>query len=386
MALTASGGTRIQEGAMGFIHMAPIAAAVNEHQQAGFAFFTYLRHPSMGGMHATLGSLGQVTIAEPHALIGFVGPRVHSALGASMRSDTQRAEHLAVHGIIDAVMDQASARDHVAKILHLLRTPPNALDPRSGDPSEPTRDAATPWERIINSRRPARPDVDQLLAWGCSDHVILAACDDVLIALASFAGTTAVVIGQRRLNGQSQALTIRGLQLARRGITLAQQWHLPLVTVIDTVGAEISDEAEEQGIAAHLASMLVEMTATSSPSISFILGMGAGGGAIAFLPANRVLCSANAWLAPLPPEALAAFGSSPQGDLPPIPGPCASWDLFDAGIVDVIVGEHPDAADEPHEFCARAAAAIARELTSFAAAPDVEWRSAGRVRLLTGEA
>jgi acetyl-CoA carboxylase beta subunit len=76
----ASGGTRMQEGTLAFLSMVKISAAVSRHKAAGLPYLVYLRHPTTGGVLASWGSLGNVTVAEPNALIGFLGPRVYEAI------------------------------------------------------------------------------------------------------------------------------------------------------------------------------------------------------------------------------------------------------------------------------------------------------------------
>ena len=79
LASPSSGGTRMQEGTVAFLQMVKIAAAVELHKQAHLPYLVYLRNPTTGGVFASWGSLGHVTVAEPGALIGFLGPRVYRA-------------------------------------------------------------------------------------------------------------------------------------------------------------------------------------------------------------------------------------------------------------------------------------------------------------------
>jgi hypothetical protein len=85
LAVTASGGTRMQEGTLAFLQMIPLTAAIVAHRTAGLPFVVYLRNPTTGGVVASWGSLGHVTAAEPAALIGFLGPKVHAALHGGRR-------------------------------------------------------------------------------------------------------------------------------------------------------------------------------------------------------------------------------------------------------------------------------------------------------------
>ena len=83
---------------------------------------------------------------------------------------------------------------------------------------------------------------------------------------------------------------------------LAEELGLPLVTVIDTPGAELSVAAEEGAIAGEIARCIATLTTMTVPTVSVILGQGCGGGALALLPAQVVVATENAWLSPLPPE------------------------------------------------------------------------------------
>jgi acetyl-CoA carboxylase carboxyl transferase subunit beta len=177
-----------------------------------------------------------------------------------------------------------------------------------------------------------------------------------------------VLLGQDR-QGQTE-LTPLGpgaLRAARRGMRLAQELRLPLVTVIDTPGAALSVEAEEGGLAGEIARSLADLVTLAAPSITVLLGQGCGGGALALLPANRVLAAQHAWLSPLPPEgASAIMHRTPDraAEMARAQG-VRSLDLLAAGIVDRIVPELPDAADEPEAFCRRLGGVLRHELSQL---------------------
>ncbi|MGY2061113.1 carboxyl transferase domain-containing protein, partial [Nocardia gipuzkoensis] len=105
LASPASGGTRMQEGTVAFVQMVKVAGAVAAHKAAGHPYLVYLRHPTMGGVFASWGSLGHITFAEPGALIGFLGPRVYEALyGRKFPDGVQTAENLYRSGVVDGVV------------------------------------------------------------------------------------------------------------------------------------------------------------------------------------------------------------------------------------------------------------------------------------------
>jgi acetyl-CoA carboxylase carboxyl transferase subunit beta len=177
-----------------------------------------------------------------------------------------------------------------------------------------------------------------------------------------------VLLGQDR-RGQTELTPLgpAALREARRGMRLAQDLQLPLVTVIDTAGAALSKEAEEGGLAGEIARCIADMVDLRPPTVSLLLGQGTGGGALALVPADRVLAAQHAWLSPLPPEGASAIVHR-DGDHAPemaVRQGVRSLDLRRAGIVDLIIPEFPDAAEEPQQFCERIGAALHRELSDL---------------------
>src|SRR3954452_6540381 len=118
LALPASGGTRMQEGAPALMQMAKLAAAVRRLRDAGLPYVVCLMHPTTGGVLASWGGLGTVTWAEPGALVGFGGPRVVEMLtGAPLPEGVQRAEHLLERGLLDDVVAPPDLRERLARVL-----------------------------------------------------------------------------------------------------------------------------------------------------------------------------------------------------------------------------------------------------------------------------
>ncbi|AKS32556.1 acetyl-coenzyme A carboxylase carboxyl transferase subunits beta/alpha [Mycolicibacterium goodii] len=373
LASPSSGGTRMQEGTVAFLQMVKIAAAVELHKQAHLPYLVYLRHPTTGGVFASWGSLGHVTAAEPGALIGFLGPRVYEHLyGEPFPSGVQTAENLHAHGVIDGVVPLALLRETLDRALRVLADPPGP--PPAVVASEELPDVPA-WDSVVASRRPDRPGVGFLLRHGATDQVLLSGTErgeaaTTLLALARFSGQPAVVLGQRRIVG---GLVGPGaLREARRGMALAAGLRLPLVLVIDTAGPALSTEAEEGGLAGEIARCLAELVTLDTPTVSVLMGQGSGGPALAMVPADRVLAASNGWLAPLPPEGASAIvyrDTEHAAELAAAQG-VRAVDLLRHGIVDVVVGEKPDAADEPRAFTARLSTAIAAELYGLRAVPD----------------
>ncbi|MGN0658782.1 MAG: acetyl-CoA carboxylase, carboxyltransferase subunit beta [Emergencia sp.] len=117
---SASGGARMQEGILSLFQMAKTAAAAERHSEEGLLYVSVLTHPTTGGVTASFASLGDIILAEPHALIGFAGPRViEQTIGQSLPEGFQRAEYLQEHGFVDCVTDRRKLRDQLSLILQI---------------------------------------------------------------------------------------------------------------------------------------------------------------------------------------------------------------------------------------------------------------------------
>ncbi len=374
LAAPVSGGTRMQEGTVAFVQMVKISAAIAAHKKAGLPYLVYLRHPTTGGVMASWGSLGHVTVAEPGALVGFLGPRVYEALYDRKFPDgVQTSENLYAHGLIDGVVPHDEVADLLDRALTVLSARKDVLVGVADPPVDEVEDVDT-WDSVTRSRRPDRPGVRRLLRYAATDVIPLNGTGQgesdpgLLIALARFGGSPCIFLGQDR-RGQSEAnpLGPGALREARRGMRLAAELHLPLMTVIDTPGAALSVEAEEGGLAGEIARCLADLVTLDAPTLCLLLGEGNGGGALALLPADRVIAAQHGWLSPLPPEGASAIVHRDLDHAPEMARSqgVRSLDLLRAGIVDRIVAERPDAADEPEEFCARLAEVLRYELAAL---------------------
>jgi acetyl-CoA carboxylase carboxyl transferase subunit beta len=137
---TASGGARMQEGAVSLMQMPRTVIATRMVKEAGLPFITVLCDPTTGGVTASFAMLGDIQIAEPGALIGFAGARViEQTVREKLPEGFQRAEYLLEHGILDMVVKRGEMRDTLARVNSLLREP---LLERSDEEAE----AAAPAE------------------------------------------------------------------------------------------------------------------------------------------------------------------------------------------------------------------------------------------------
>jgi acetyl-CoA carboxylase carboxyl transferase subunit beta len=116
--VTASGGARMQEGIYSLMQMAKVSAALAQLGQARIPYIAVLTHPTTGGVAASFAMLGDVTLAEPKALIGFAGPRViEQTIRQKLPEGFQRSEFLLEHGMIDRIVQRSQMREEIAVIL-----------------------------------------------------------------------------------------------------------------------------------------------------------------------------------------------------------------------------------------------------------------------------
>lgn len=365
LASTSSGGTRMQEGTRAFVQMIEISRALMEHRAAGLPYLVHLRHPTTGGVFASWGSLGHITVAEPGALVGFLGPKVFEALnGRPFPEGVQLAENLAAKGVIDAVIpaeELPALVDHALGVLVAPATAP-VLERRTPVVAGTLLDHPV-WEDIEITRAPGRVGVRDLLRYGAAGTLRLKGTDEgerddsVLIALTRLDGQPCVLVGQdRSRQSPSTPMGPGALREARRGMKLAQELGLPLVTVVDTPGAELSPEAEEGAIAGEIARCIATLVTMTVPTVSVILGQGCGGGALALLPARTVLATERGWLSPLPPEGASVIvhGEPSRAAEMAAQQKVGALDLLAAGDVHGVV---PERAEDTAETLARAVTA-----------------------------
>jgi len=119
--VSASGGARMQEGAVSLMQMAKISAALMRLDEARVPYISVLTDPTTGGVTASYAMLGDLNIAEPGALIGFAGPRViEQTIRQKLPEGFQRAEFLLKHGMLDAVVPRLELKSYISTALRFF--------------------------------------------------------------------------------------------------------------------------------------------------------------------------------------------------------------------------------------------------------------------------
>lgn len=302
-----SGGARLQEGMVSLVQMARTSSAVARHRSAGLQSAAYLRSPSTGGVFASWASLADVRAAEPAAIVGFGGPRVVAQVTGELPPTTSHtAESALGAGLVDAIVPLDEQWDWLAAAIgaSMARGVELPCD-RAGVPDSspvPTDD----YELLVRCRAAARASGMEWAAWLTDSWVEIKGSDPAIRAgLATIDGRRVVVVAMDRHAGARPKFlpSPAAFRLAQRAIALAGRLGLPLLTLIDTPGADPSPVSEADGIAGEIARTLLAMADCPSATVSLTVGEGGSGGAMALAHTDRMLMLEGGVFSVIGPEA-----------------------------------------------------------------------------------
>jgi acetyl-CoA carboxylase carboxyl transferase subunit beta len=335
---TRTGGARVQEGMVALIQLARTASAAQRHRAAGLLSLGVYGSPTTGGVFASFGSLVDLRAAETHAIVGFAGPRVaEGTLGITLPPGSHTARWAYDHGRVDALVAPDEGVAWVEAALGLRDRPlPTRPLPAWEDPREPGA-----WGEVLRARAVGRPTGIDRAARLCSSWVEMRGLDPtVRAALATVAGRRCVVVATDRYWGPGRP-TPDGFRLAQRAVGLAGRLGLPVVTLVDTPGADPSPEAEADGIGPEIAATLAAFAACPTPIVSACVGEGGSGGALALSYADRLLISEHAIYSVIAPEGAAAILERTITSPSEVAGllKLTSADAAALGIVDEVIAE-----------------------------------------------
>ena len=387
--VTASGGARMQEGALALMQLATVSQAIAALREAGVLSVSLITDPTYGGVAASFATNTDVVIAEVGARMGFAGPRVIAqTLRQRLPDGFQTAEFLLRHGQVDLVADRRDLRKRLQPLLDAAKAgrraeptpaPPGDLsadvlralvdDLRAGrpgdgplpalltDPDQLGRPDA--WSAVRSARDIGRPTTLDYLATAFDSFIELhgdrlgADCPAIVAGLARLGEQQIMVVGHQKGHSTADLLTRNfgmatpaGYRKALRLMRLAARLGLPVVTLVDTPGAYPGIEAERDGQASAIADAILAMCCLPTPVVAVITGEGGSGGALALAVADRVLMLRNATYSVISPEGCAAIlwddptAASRAAEALRLTAP----DLLGQGIVDAVVSEPPGGA------------------------------------------
>ena len=339
----------MQEGILSLMQLPKTVCAVEDLHDARIPMITVMAHPTTAGVLASFASLGDVTIAEPGALIAFTGPRVvQQTTREKLPEDFGLAEQNLRFGHLDAIVPRPEQRElprppaeavrvterdqelNLRRRLSGLSRLPLLRGARVDGEAErleqqlerlkaDTSDEAI-WRSVELARHPDRPYTLDYVERFVDDWVELhgdrgRADDGALVTgLGSLDGRTIVLIGHQkgrdvkeRLDRQFGMAYPEGYHKAMRVMEIAERFGFPVVSLVDTPGAYPGVAAEQHGQGGAIARSQAEMARLTVPTVACIIGEGGSGGAIAIAVSDRVLMQENAIYSVITPEGCAAI-------------------------------------------------------------------------------
>ena len=396
-----SGGARMQEGIVSLMQMAKTSAALKRHHEAGQLFISVLTDPTTGGVTASFAMLGDIILAEPHALIGFAGPRViEQTIGQKLPEGFQRSEFLLEHGFVDKIVERKDQKRVIGQILYMHRSHKMNIELKSpvetartvvDKPSQLQADSGkTAWDTVLLSRKSDRPVatdyINALFDEFIEFHGDRYFKDDGAIVggVAMFHGMPVTVIGQQKGKNTKDNIIRNfgmpspdGYRKALRLMKQAETFNRPVICFVDTPGAFCGLEAEERGQGEAIARNLFEISDLKVPVLSIVIGEGGSGGALAMAVADEVWMLENAIYSILSPEGFASIlykDSKKAPDAAKVMKVTAK-DLLQLELIERIVPEEePACTDNLYRLAEYMDSAMAEFFKTYLAMSDEELR------------
>ncbi|HVA61242.1 MAG TPA: carboxyl transferase domain-containing protein [Mycobacteriales bacterium] len=299
-----SGGTRLQEGMAALVGIPRAALALERLAAARVPHLSVADHPTTGGVWIAVVSAADLRIGVAGATVGFSGPRVTEALTGEIPpagSHTAEAAHRA--GLLDAVCSGDQVAGWLTRAL-------DALAPGTGPAGAPPADHDPParggWAQVRHARDANRPAGAALLRRLLGGTVELAGADTTVTAVLGRTAGGRPVIGVAVATDRGGRPTPAGYALLGRAARLADRLDRPLLTLVDTPGADPGADSEAAGIAPRIAEALAGVLGCRSPTLAVVHGEGGSGGALAAAACDEVLVTDTGYFTALAPEGAAS--------------------------------------------------------------------------------
>jgi len=324
----ASGGARMQEGTLSLMQMAKVSCAVRALSEAGLPFITLLVDPCYGGVSASYAMQADVRIGVAKGRLGFSGPQVilNTQFGMNQKAydkecpdQFQSNEFGLQHGVVDLVVEKEELELTSCKVISYLigqKTPEGAIPPKPIALGESAQD-------YTQARLFERYDSNDIVANMSSSYLELGGDGKGPYGL-----DKALRCGLANLKSGRKILLVKvakghtpveregfnhcmpspqGYRTALRFFAMAERFGLPVVTLIDTVGAWPSFTAETAGQSEAIATNLTTMAGLRVPIVTLVVGEGGSGGALAIGMGNKIGMLSKAYYSTITPEGAASI-------------------------------------------------------------------------------
>ena len=363
IAVITSGGARFQEGVLSLMQMAKTSIAAVQLANKGLPFIVVLANPATGQTYASFASLADIIVAEPEAIVGFSPMRaLQESTETPLPDSLQTAEAQMKHGLLDGIVDRSKLRTLLAIILENLWRRQYKLTSAGKSRAQTVEPHKTDaWDYVQLARHEDRPTSSDYIRSVFGNFVEIhgdrASADDdaVICGFGQLGAQTIMAIGQERRRADGRGISPGGFRKAQRAFDMAEKFKLPIVTLLDSTGPDVSIESEQQGLSNAIATTIARMSGNGMPSIAVVIGEGGSEAALAFGVADRVLMMENAIYSTISPEGAAELIYQDEGRAEEVAESLklTAHDCREYGIVDLLVQEPPGGAHTDPEEAAR---------------------------------
>jgi len=328
----ASGGARMHEGTLSLMQMAKVSCAVQALADAQLPFITLLADPCYGGVSASYAMQSDVRIGVEKGRLGFSGPSVilNTQFGMNQNNydkacpdQFQSNEFGFQHGVVDMVVPKAELPFAAWRVLSVLAMGGKKIAPvaLSSSPAPANFDVAK--IDFLNARSLDRYDSNDILEQICVSYIDLGGdgkgpngLDRCLrCGLATLKSGRSILVMKcqkghtptERENFNHAMPTPSGYRTCLRFFKTAEKFGLPVLSLVDTVGAWPSFDAEIAGQSEAIATNLVTMAGLKVPMLTIVVGEGGSGGALAIAMGNKIGMLSNAYYSTITPEGAASI-------------------------------------------------------------------------------
>ncbi|MDX6197107.1 MAG: acyl-CoA carboxylase subunit beta [Actinomycetota bacterium] len=340
LTLVRSGGVRLQEGMAALVGIPRARIALRTLADAGLAHLSVADAPTTGGVWIGVTCGADLRVAVEGATVAFAGPRVVEAFtGVLPAADSHTADSAYAAGLVDALLPGEHVVAWLRQVLTALTPDPQPVATPAPVPAPDDR-GREQVERVRSRTQGGRRLLGRLLT------------DVVELRAPRGDATVAAVIG--RLSGHPvvgiavaaeirQRPTPDGYRLATRAYRLAARLRLPVLSLVDTPGADPGTASEDDGVASAMADAMEALLACPTPTVALVHGEGGSGGALAAATADVVLMTPDSYFAAIGPEGAAAALRKPAEE-------CADLmritpnDLLTLGFADAVAAPEDTAA------------------------------------------
>jgi acetyl-CoA carboxylase beta subunit len=307
VSLVATGGARMQEGMRSLVQMQRIANACTLARADGIPHISVLRHPTTGGVWASLAASADFVIGVKGAAASFAGSRVRET---DEEDEAFTSAGKLRNGFIDMELEPEEVPEKLAAVAGLLSPDrdeplePPELPAALGGASLPRR----AWASVMRARRSRRPRVEAYLERYFEHWVEISGDraggvdESMQCGFGCRKGRTIAYAAQT-----GTANSAAGFRTAKRQLEMAERLQLPVLTLIDTPGAGNRADDEWEGVGTAIADLLCTVADLSVPITSLVIGEGGSGGALALAAPDNLWITPDGYFAVISPESAAAI-------------------------------------------------------------------------------